>query len=114
MVFICEIECEIPEEFNDLEESGRVAWVTWQELFDGPFGDYNRALYDTYIAFHLKWDKLVVAESPEGLWDFVNIIDDPQDRVKLCRFDENDKALEEIFMTKKEFLDLTNLIKRIS
>ena len=27
-------------------ESGRVDWVEWQELFDGPFGEYNRNLYD--------------------------------------------------------------------
>lgn len=27
-------------------ETGRVAWVTWQQLFDGPFGDYNRALFN--------------------------------------------------------------------
>jgi len=26
------------------KETGRVAWVTWQQLFDGPFGDYNRKL----------------------------------------------------------------------
>jgi len=25
-------------------EVGRVSWVTWQQLFDGPFGDYNKAL----------------------------------------------------------------------
>jgi 8-oxo-dGTP pyrophosphatase MutT (NUDIX family) len=29
-----------------IQESGRVAWVTWQQLFDGPFGDYNKRLYE--------------------------------------------------------------------
>lgn len=26
-------------------ETGVVRWVPWQVLFDGPFGNYNRALY---------------------------------------------------------------------
>jgi len=27
------------------EEGLVVKWVTWQELFDGPFGEYNRRFY---------------------------------------------------------------------
>ena len=26
-------------------EQGRVRWVTWDELFAGSFGEYNRALH---------------------------------------------------------------------
>lgn len=29
------------------EEAGRVAWVTAQQLLEGPFGDYNRRLLQT-------------------------------------------------------------------
>lgn len=27
-------------------EAGRVDWITWEELFRGTFGEYNRSLYD--------------------------------------------------------------------
>jgi len=30
---------------EDSQESGLVNWVTWQTLFDGPFGKYNKELY---------------------------------------------------------------------
>ena len=30
---------------EDSKESGLVKWVTWQTLFDGPFGEYNERLY---------------------------------------------------------------------
>ena len=31
------------------EESGRVAWVTWKELIEGPFGLYNQILFNSLI-----------------------------------------------------------------
>lgn len=39
--FQCEVEGEIYT-----EEDGIVKELTWEELFQGPFGDYNRALYN--------------------------------------------------------------------
>lgn len=27
-------------------DAGPVGWITWQQLFDGTFGDYNRKLYE--------------------------------------------------------------------
>lgn len=43
--FLCEIIGNMPTEFNDLPESGRVAWVDWEDLIRGSFGEYNRSLY---------------------------------------------------------------------
>jgi len=43
--FLCEIIGTAPTEFNDLPESGRVAWVDWEDLIRGSFGEYNRSLY---------------------------------------------------------------------
>lgn len=39
--FVCKVSGQI-----DTPESGVVRWVTPQTLFDGPFGGYNRALWD--------------------------------------------------------------------
>lgn len=52
--FLCEIIGEIPEIFFTME-SGRVAWVEWQELFDGPFGKYNRALFIHIFNEYIQW-----------------------------------------------------------
>ena len=40
--YLCEVEGEV---FTT--EKGVVKEVTWEELFQGPFGDYNRRLYNT-------------------------------------------------------------------
>jgi len=45
--FLCEIIGDIPEVFNTTE-SGRVAWVTWEDLFAGSFGSYNKALFNDW------------------------------------------------------------------
>jgi len=55
--FLCEIIGEIPQDFQT-NESGRVAWVEWQELFDGPFGVYNRNLFNHILNEYIKWKKL--------------------------------------------------------
>lgn len=39
----------------DTQESGRVAWVTWQKLFEGSFKDYNKKLY-TILNMHKMLD----------------------------------------------------------
>jgi 8-oxo-dGTP pyrophosphatase MutT (NUDIX family) len=41
-------ECDV-DDVDDIhtDEAGRVAWVTWEKLLDGPFGDYNLALKNT-------------------------------------------------------------------
>jgi 8-oxo-dGTP pyrophosphatase MutT (NUDIX family) len=33
-------------------EEGKVAWKTWRELFNGPFGQYNRELYAIFKNRH--------------------------------------------------------------
>lgn len=47
--FLCEItDEEIPTEFSNLDEkeTGKVEWVSWEELISGSsFGEYNRSLY---------------------------------------------------------------------
>jgi len=52
--FLCEIIGTIPTEFNDPPESGRVAWVNWEDLIRGSFGEYNRSLY-----LHLLTEKFL-------------------------------------------------------
>jgi len=52
--FLCEVIGTTPTEFNDLPESGRVAWVNWEDLIRGSFGEYNRSLY-----FHLLTEKIL-------------------------------------------------------
>ena len=48
--FLCEIIGNTPTEFNDPPESGRVAWVDWDDLIRGSFGEYNRSLYFDMLA----------------------------------------------------------------
>lgn len=38
--FLCEVEGEI-----HTDEPHIVKWVTWEELFNGSFGEYNKALF---------------------------------------------------------------------
>ena len=48
--FIC--STFLVEEFKKQEEpkeKGLVKWITWQTLFDGPFGEYNKQLYKSFI-----------------------------------------------------------------
>lgn len=40
--------CEVTGEVYT-EELGVVKDVTWEELFNGTFGDYNRRVYETFI-----------------------------------------------------------------
>jgi 8-oxo-dGTP pyrophosphatase MutT (NUDIX family) len=42
--YLCEVEGNILT-----EEKGRVAWITWEDLFNGCFGEYNKKLYWNYI-----------------------------------------------------------------
>jgi 8-oxo-dGTP diphosphatase len=35
-----------PDAKISTDEAGRVDWITWEELFAGPFGEYNRQLFD--------------------------------------------------------------------
>ena len=42
--FKCDVEGEI-----NTTETGVVREVTWNELFEGPFGEYNRQLYDKVV-----------------------------------------------------------------
>lgn len=45
--FQCDIIGDIPEEFIVEEhETGKVKWVTWDDLFTGPFGYYNKQVYN--------------------------------------------------------------------
>ena len=108
--FLCEIKGEIPKKFNTTE-TGRVDWITWEELFDGPFGEYNKKLYTTLYPI-AKWKNLVNAESVLGYWDFTNIIDSPL--VEITRFNENDEIVSNWKMNEEEFKDLADLILRLS
>jgi ADP-ribose pyrophosphatase YjhB (NUDIX family) len=40
----------VPSWTGDLQtsEEGRVGWRTWEDLFKGPFAEYNVALHDAY------------------------------------------------------------------
>ncbi len=40
--YVCDVEGEVKT-----NESGVVKEVTWEDLFNGSFGDYNRRLYKT-------------------------------------------------------------------
>ena len=39
----------IKQETLDAQETGVVKWVSWQTLFDGPFGNYNKEMYLTIV-----------------------------------------------------------------
>jgi len=41
--YLCGVEGEV-----STNEKGIVKEVTWDELFEGPFGEYNRNLYNTF------------------------------------------------------------------
>lgn len=46
ITYICEVKGDIlPQDKLDPSETGVIKDVTWEELFDGPFGSYNRYLY---------------------------------------------------------------------
>ena len=49
--FLCETSGEI--NITDEKETGIIKELTWEELFEGPFGDYNRGLYN-----HLYSEKI--------------------------------------------------------
>lgn len=40
--FMQDVDYTVPKEPN----GGRVAWVSWRDLIDGPFGSYNQRLHD--------------------------------------------------------------------
>jgi 8-oxo-dGTP pyrophosphatase MutT (NUDIX family) len=42
--FLCETSGEI--NITNEKETGIIKELTWEELFEGPFGDYNRGLYN--------------------------------------------------------------------
>jgi 8-oxo-dGTP pyrophosphatase MutT (NUDIX family) len=48
--YLCEVEGEVKT-----SESGIVKEVTWDELFEGTFGDYNRGLYNTISKNQILW-----------------------------------------------------------
>jgi 8-oxo-dGTP pyrophosphatase MutT (NUDIX family) len=49
--FLCVMKDPDAKIFTD--EPVRVDWVEWKELFDGPFGEYNKNLYD-YLMQKMK------------------------------------------------------------
>ena len=46
ITYLCEAEGEISTENEIHDEKGLVKEVSWDELFSGPFGEYNRELYN--------------------------------------------------------------------
>ena len=64
----------------------------------------------------MKWEELVNAESETGEWDFFNTgVLNPENNptpIRLCRFD-GAELIVELLMTKEQWVDLVNLVKRI-
>ena len=48
--FLCSLVQSHPGDDFPTTESGRVAWITWEDLFNGAFREYNLALFKTYIS----------------------------------------------------------------
>jgi 8-oxo-dGTP pyrophosphatase MutT (NUDIX family) len=43
ITYVCDVE---DDSTIKISEEGRVAWVTWEQLLNGPFGVYNQGLKD--------------------------------------------------------------------
>lgn len=59
-------------------ESGRIQWVTAQQLIDGPFGAYNRALLESLGLWPEKSEVFVFQAPQVNMSDIVSCYHDPK------------------------------------